>query len=317
MKAIVQLKYGSPETLKLEDIDKPKPQDNEVLVRVHAAALHIGDWHVMRGKPFLIRLMTGLFRPRFGPGTDIAGVVEAVGKNATSLKPGDEVLGWCTGGFAEYTCADETNFVFKPSDLSWEEASACVTSAFAALHAVRDQAGVQPGQKVLVNGASGGVGTFAVQIAKAYGAEVIGVCGTRNIEMVTSLGADRVIDYTRDDFTLNDDKYDLILDVAGNRSLAEYRRALKPTGKIVPIGGSPDLWRVFRIFVSSLFNTQQQAPFVSAPNHQDLEVLRNLIESGKVKPVLEKVYPLDETPEAYRHIATGHARAKIVVHISG
>lgn len=316
MKAIVQDKYGSPDFLKLAEIDRPIPKDNEVLVRVHAASLHIGDWHVMRGKPFLIRLMMGLSRPKFRPGMDIAGVVEAVGNSARSFQPGDEVLGWCTGGFAEYACADETNFVLKPADLGWEEASACVTSAFAALHAVRDHARVQPGQKVLVNGASGGVGTFTVQIAKAFGAEVTGVCSTRNIEMVGSLGTDRVIDYTQEDFTRKDDRYDLILDVAGSRSLAEYRRVLDPTGKVVPIGGSPSLWRVFRIFLASLFIKQQEAPFVSTPNHDDLVTLRELVKSGKVRPVLDKVYRLAETAEAYRYIGKGRARAKVVVRIT-
>ncbi len=316
MKAIVQYKYGSPDTLKLEEIEKPTPQENEVLVRVHAASLHLGDWHVMRGKPFLIRLMMGLSRPKIRPGTDIAGVVEAVGENVTSFTTGDEVLGWCTGGFAEYTCAEETNFVSRPADLAWEEASALITSAFTALQAVRDRAGVQPGQKVLVNGASGGVGTFTVQIAKAFGAEVTGVCSTRNVETVAGLGADRVIDYTQEDFTRKDDKYDLILDVAGNRSLTEYRRVIKPTGKVVPIGGSPSLWRVFRIFLASLFIKQQEAPFVSTPNHDDLVTLKKLVESGKVNPVLDKIYPLAETAEAYRYIGKGRARAKVIVRIT-
>ena len=316
MKAIVQYKYGSPDTLQLEEIEKPTPQENEVLVRVHAASLHLGDWHVMRGKPFLIRLMMGLSRPKIRPGTDIAGVVEAVGENVTSFTTGDEVLGWCTGGFAEYTCAEETNFVSRPADLAWEEASALITSAFTALQAVRDRAGVQPGQKVLVNGASGGVGTFTVQIAKAFGAEVTGVCSTRNVETVAGLGADRVIDYTQEDFTRKDDKYDLILDVAGNRSLTEYRRVIKPTGKVVPIGGSPSLWRVFRIFLASLFIKQQEAPFVSTPNHDDLVTLKKLVESGKVNPVLDKIYPLAETAEAYRYIGKGRARAKVIVRIT-
>jgi len=316
MKAIVQYKYGSPDTLQLEEIEKPTPQENEVLVRVHAASLHLGDWHVMRGKPFLIRLMMGLSRPKIRPGTDIAGVVEAVGENVTSFTTGDEVLGWCTGGFAEYTCAEETNFVSRPADLAWEEASALITSAFTALQAVRDRAGVRPGQKVLVNGASGGVGTFTVQIAKAFGAEVTGVCSTRNVEMVAGLGADRVIDYTQEDFTRKDDKYDLILDVAGNRSLTEYRRVIKPTGKVVPIGGSPSLWRVFRIFLASLFIKQQEAPFVSTPNHDDLVTLKKLVESGKVNPVLDKIYPLAETAEAYRYIGKGRARAKVIVRIT-
>src|SRR6056297_2220242 len=250
----------------------------------------------------------------FDPPDD--GVVEAVGENVTSFTTGDEVLGWCTGGFAEYTCAEETNFVSRPADLAWEEASALITSAFTALQAVRDRAGVRPGQKVLVNGASGGVGTFTVQIAKAFGAEVTGVCSTRNVETVAGLGADRVIDYTQEDFTRKDDKYDLILDVAGNRSLTEYRRVIKPTGKVLPIGGSPSLWRVFRIFLASLFIKQQEAPFVSTPNHDDLVTLKKLVESGKVHPVLDKVYPLAETAEAYRYIGKGRARAKIAIRIT-
>ena len=316
MKAIVQHEYGAPhDVLELQEIDKPAVKDNEVLVRVHAASVHIGDCLIMRGKPYLIRLMGyGLRRPKHRvPGTDIAGKVEAVGKNVKRLRPGDEVFGWCTGGFAEYACAKEKNLAPKPASLTFEQTAAIGVSALTALHAVRDHAKVRPGHKVLVNGASGGVGTFTVQIAKSFGAEVTGVCSTGNLDMVGSIGAGHVIDYTQEDFTQGGQRYDLILDIAGNRSLADHRRALKPDGTLIPIGGPPSLGRAFKMLVVSMFVRQQGRPFVSMGNNEDLVVLKELGESGKVKPVIDRTYPLSQTAEAVGYVGEGHARAKVVI----
>ena len=237
MKAIVQMRYGSPDVLQLKDIDKPVVKDDEVLVRVHAAAVNIGDWHLLRGEPYVMRVVVGLRKPkREVPGLDIAGQVEAVGRNVRQFRPGDEVFGWCKGAFAEYACAAESNLLPKPANLTFEQSAAVGDSAFTALAAVRDQGKVQPGQRVLINGASGGVGTFAVQIAKAFGANVTGVCSTANIDMVRSIGADQVIDYTKEDFTQTGQRYDVMLDLVGNRSLSDCRRALTPRGTYVVVG---------------------------------------------------------------------------------
>jgi len=322
MKAIVQDSYGSPDdVLGLQEIDKPVPKDDEVLVRVCASSVHIGDWILVRGVPYIMRMGTGLRRPKTRvPGTDIAGTVEAVGKDVSQLQPGDDVFGWCKGAFAEYACAPADNFVAKPADLTFEQAASVGTSAFAALQALRDHGKVQPGQKVLINGASGGVGTFAVQIAKALGAEVTGICSTRNVEMVKSIGADHVIDYTQDDFTQGEQRYDLILDNVANRSSSELRRALTPEGTLQPNGGGHSSGRwigpmggMVKAFVSSLFVRQQGRPFLSLPNKEDLTTLKELIEAGKVTPVIDRTYPLDETPEAIGHVGAGHAQAKVVI----
>ena len=314
MKAIVQYEYGSPDVLKIEDIDKPAVKDGEVLVRVHSASLHIGDWHMMRGLPYVLRMAFGLRKPRNSvPGTDVAGKVEAVGKNVTTLQPGDEVFGWCKGAFAEYASAAENNFLPKPANLTFEQAAAVPTSAFAALHALRDQGNVRPGQKVLINGASGGVGTFAVQIAKSFGAEVTGVCSTRNVDMVRSVGADHVIDYTKEDFTQGGQRYDLILDNVANHSLQETRRALTSEGTLIPNSGEGGLGRIVQALVVSLFVGQQGRPFVSMPKNEDLVVLKELIESGKVTPVIDKTYGLSEVPEAFGYLGEGHARGKVVI----
>jgi NADPH:quinone reductase-like Zn-dependent oxidoreductase len=322
MKAIVQYKYGSPDdVLELQEIDKPVVKDDEVLVRVHAASVHIGDWLLMRGVPYIMRMASGLRKPKNSvPGMDIAGKVEAVGKNVKQLQPGDEVFGWCTGAFAEYACAGEDNFVPKPANLTFEQAAAVGTSAFTALQALRDQGQVQPGQKVLINGASGGVGTFAVQIAKSLGAEVTGVCSTRNVDMVRSIGADRVIDYTREDFTRSGQRYDLILDNVANHSLSEFRCALTPQGTLLPNGGghSSGGWirpldSVIKALVLSLFVRQQGRPFLSLPNKEDLATLKELIEAGQVTPVIDRTYPLSETPEAIGHVGEGHAQGKVVI----
>jgi NADPH:quinone reductase-like Zn-dependent oxidoreductase len=322
MKAIVQYKYGSPDVaLQLQDIDKPAVKDDEVLVRVHAASIHVGDWVSVRGVPYIMRPVTGLLRPRNSvPGEDIAGKVEAVGKNVKQLQPGDEVFGWCKGALAEYACAGQDNFVPKPANLNFEQAAAVGVSAFTALQALRDQGKVQPGQKVLINGASGGVGTFAVQIAKAFGADVTGVCSTRNVDMVRSIGADQVVDYTREDFTQSGRRYDFILDNVGNRSLSDFRRALTPKGTLQPNAGGHSSGRwigsigsVIKALALSLFVRQQGRPFLSLPNKEDLATLKELVESGKVTPVIDRTYPLSETPEAIGYVGEGHARGKVVI----
>jgi NADPH:quinone reductase-like Zn-dependent oxidoreductase len=322
MKAIVQDRYGSPDdVLELQEIDQPVAKDDEVLVRVHAASVHVGDWILVRGVPYIMRLGTGLRRPKTSvPGTDIAGTVEAVGKDVTQLRPGAEVFGWCKGAFAEYATAGADNFAPKPAGLTFEQAAAVGTSAFAALQALRDHGKVQPGQKVLINGASGGVGTFAVQIAKSFGAEVTGVCSGRNVDMVRSIGADHVIDYTQEDFTQGSERFDLILDNVANRSSSDLRRALTPEGTLQPNGGGHSSGRwigpmggMVKAFVSSLFVRQQGRPFLSLPNKEDLTTLKELTEAGKVTPVIARTYPLSETPEAIGHVGAGHAQAKVVI----
>jgi NADPH:quinone reductase-like Zn-dependent oxidoreductase len=315
MKAIVQNDYGSPDVLELKEIDKPVVKNDGVLVRVHAAAVHAGDYFAMRGMPVAVRLAVGLPKPRenYVPGFDVAGHVEAVGKNVTGLRPGDEVFGVCNGACAEYACAGEDKFVLKPANLTFEQAAAIPTSAVAALRGLCDAGKLQSGQKVLINGASGGVGTFAVQIAKSFGAEVTGVCSTRNVDLVRSIGADHVIDYTQEDFTSGGQRYDLILDNVGNHSFADCRRALTPQGTLLPNTGHAGMGYVVKAFVLSAFVRQQGTPFVAIPNHQDLVVLRELVESGKVTPVIDRTYPLSDTPEAFRYLEEGHARGKVVI----
>jgi NADPH:quinone reductase-like Zn-dependent oxidoreductase len=317
MQAIVQNSYGSAEVLEARDIDKPEIADDEVLVRVHAASIHVGDWIVMTGSPFVMRLATGLRKPKNRvPGTDVAGTVEKVGSEVKGLRPGDEVFGWGVGAFAEYTHARENQFIKKPANLSFEQASAVGVSASTALQLLRDDGKVQPGQKVLINGASGGVGTFAVQIAKALGAEVTGVTSTKNVEMVRSIGADHVIDYTREDFTEGGPRYDLILDNVGNQSMARTRRALAPTGTLISNGGGHaggKLGRTVRAMLASMVVRQQAGPSVKTQNHDDLLALKALIETGKVTPVIDRTYPLAETPAAIGHVAAGHARGTVVL----
>jgi NADPH:quinone reductase-like Zn-dependent oxidoreductase len=317
MKAIVQDTYGSTEVLQSRDIDKPEIGDSEVLVRVHAASVHVGDWILMTGSPFVMRFATGLRKPKNPvPGTDVAGTVEAVGKDVTQMRPGDEVFGWAAGAFAEYAHADETQFVKKPADLTFEQASAIGVSASTALQLLRDDGKVQPGQKVLINGASGGVGTFAVQIAKAFGAEVTGVSSTRNLDLVRSIGADHVIDYTSEDFTTGAERYDLILDNVGNHSMAQTRRALTPGGTLISNGGGHEdgkLGRTVRAMLASMLVKQQASPTVKTQNHDDLVALRGLVEAGKVTPVIDRTYPLNETPQAIGHVAAGHARGTVVI----
>jgi NADPH:quinone reductase-like Zn-dependent oxidoreductase len=318
MKAIVYYKYGSPDVLKCEEIEKPIPGDNEVLIRVHAASANPADWHLMRGAPFIARFEGGLRKPKDPRlGADIAGQIEAVGNNVTQFKPGDEVFGAFTGGFAEYASVPENRLALKPANISFEEAAAVPVAAITALQGLRDKGHIQPGQKVLVNGASGGVGTFAVQIARSYGTEVTGVCSTRNLDMVRSIGADQVIDYTHEDFIKNGQRYDLIYDAVGNRSVSDYKRALNPGGTCV-IAGFQNLPRLFEHVVlgplrSKTGNKKVGLMGIAKINQKDLVVLKELLEAGKVVPVIDRCYPLSEVAEAIRYLEAGHARGKVVI----
>jgi NADPH:quinone reductase-like Zn-dependent oxidoreductase len=317
MQAIVQDSYGSTEVLHTRDIALPEIGANDVLVRVHAASIHVGDWILMTGSPFVMRFATGLRKPKNPvPGTDFAGTVEAIGAEVTRFRPGDEVFGWGSGAFAEFVQASEEHLVKKPGDLTFEQAAAIGVSASTALQLLRDDGAVQPGQKILVNGASGGVGTFAVQIAKALGAEVTGVTSTKNVEMVRSIGADHVIDYTQEDFTSGTRRYDLILDNVGNHSMARTRRALTPDGTLISNGGGHadgKLGRTIRAMLASMVVRQQATPTVKTQNRDDLVALKDLVEAGKVTPVIDRTYPLVEAPAAIGHVAAGHARGTVVM----
>ncbi len=319
IKAIVQDRYGSPDVLRLKDIDKPVPEDNEVVVRVRAAAVNIGNWHLLRGIPYAMRPAVGLFKPKHEiPGLDLAGQVEAVGGSVEQFQPGDEVFGWCNGAFAEYACAEENNLLAKPSNLTLEQAAAVGDSAFTALNAVRDQGKVQSGQRVVINGASGGVGTFAVQIAKSFGADVTGVCSTKNVEMVRSVGANRVIDYTKEDFAQADQRYDVMLDLVGNRSLSDCMGAVDRQGTYVLVGVSEmgrwfGLARQVKALSLSPFVRQRVRVFIVRHNRADLAVLKELVEAGKVTPVIDRRYSLRDVPEALRYQGEGHSRGKIVI----
>ncbi|MCT9930471.1 NAD(P)-dependent alcohol dehydrogenase [Planotetraspora sp. A-T 1434] len=321
MKAIVQDRYGSADVLELRDVDKPVAGENDLLVRVDAAGVDPSVWHLMTGLPYLVRAFGyGLRAPNVRVrGTDVAGRVEAVGANVTRFRPGDEVFGTCDGSFAEYACAHEERFAPKPANLTFEQAAAVPISACTALQGLRDQGRVRPGQKVLIIGAAGGVGTFAVQLAKAFGAEVTGVCGTGKADLVRSIGADDVIDYTRDDFADGARRYDLILDTAGSRSLSHLRRALTPRGTLVIVGGEGGgRWfggtdRLLKaLMLSPLVSHDLRGLFATQPK-EDLRLLRELIEAGKVTPVIDRTYPLKEVPDAVRHLRNGHARGKVVI----
>jgi NADPH:quinone reductase-like Zn-dependent oxidoreductase len=321
MKAIVRDTYGSADTLELRDVDKPEIGDDEALVRVHAAGLDQGVWHVVTGLPYPIRLAGyGLRAPKTPViGADVAGVVESVGNGVTKFRPGDEVFGIGKGTFAEYARAPESKLARKPANLTFEQAAAVAVSGLPALQGLRDHGRVEPGQKVLIVGASGGVGTYAVQLAKVFGAEVTAVCSTTKVEIVRSIGADHVIDYTRDDFAAGEQRYDLILDIGGTSSLSRLRRALTPKGTLVIAGGETDgRWlggsdRQVRALLLSPFVGQKLGTFVSKENNQDMIVLKELIESGKVTPVIDRTYPLSEVPEAIRYLRNGHARGKVVI----
>ena len=314
MKAIVQTDYGSPDVLELKEIDRPVVKDNDVLVRVHAAAINAGDYFSMSGSPWVARFTVGFPKPKnYILGWDLAVQVKAVGKKVKRFQPGDEVFGSCNHTFAEYVSADADKFAMKPANLTFEQAAAVPTAALTALQGLRDAGKVQPGQKVLINGASGGVGTFAVQIAKSFGAEVTGVCSTKNTDMVLWIGADHVIDYTKKDFTQSGQRYDLILDNVANRSFSDLRRALTPQGIIIPNSGHGGMGYVIKAFLLSPFMRQQGSMYVTKPNNKDLVILKELIESGKITPVIDRTYPLSETPEAMGYAAEGHARGKVVI----
>jgi NADPH:quinone reductase-like Zn-dependent oxidoreductase len=323
MKAIIQDRYGPIDNLELKDVDPPAIGQHEVLVRVRAAGLHIGDVFAVRGSPLLMRAVTGWRRPKYGvPGFDVAGVVEAVGPAVTRFRQGDEVFGVTDGSAAEFARSGEDKLALKPAGLTFEQAAAIPTSALAALHGLRDAGRLQPGQKLLVNGASGGVGTFAVQIAKALGAEVTGVTSTKNVEVVRSIGADHVIDYTATDFTKAGPTYDLIFDNIENRSLSDVRRALTPSGTLVLNSGTGGsglrvILRILRSMAVARFaRPQRLTRFLSHPNQADLEVLKAFVDQGVLRPVMDHAYRLGETPAALRHIAGGHARGKVVVAVA-
>ena len=321
MKAIVCTKYGPPDVLQLQEVEKPTPKEDEVLVRVHAASVNAYDWHLLTADMFLVRLMGGgLRRPKVAiPGVDIAGRIEAAGSKVKQFRPGDEVFGDISacgnGGFAEYVSVPENALALKPATLSFEEAAAVPMAAVTALQGLRDQGKIQAGQKVLINGASGGVGTFAVQIAKAFGAEVTAVCSTRNLDLARTLGADRVIDYTKEDFTRNGQTYDLILAANGYHPLSAYKRALTPQGIYVMAGGKPG--QIFQAMLLGSWMSENEGKklggFTAKANQKDLVMLKELLEAGKVVPVIDKRYSLSEAAEALRYLGAGHARGKVVI----
>jgi NADPH:quinone reductase-like Zn-dependent oxidoreductase len=321
MKAISYDRYGSPDVLKYGETTKPAPADDEVLIKIRAAAVNPYDWHFMRGEPYAVRIAAGgLRKPKDSRlGADVAGEIEVVGRNATQFKPGDAVFGMCKGAFAEYACASESKLVMKPDNVTFEQAASVPIAAFTALQGLRDKGKLQPGQQVLINGAAGGVGTFAVQIAKSFGAEVTGVCSTRNVEMVRSIGADHVIDYTQEDFTKSARRYDVILDCVGNHSFSECRRVLNARGSYVVAGGSSDNWmigplaRALKALVLSWFVSQKQFMVLAKPSKEDLTIMGELMATGKVTPVIDRSYSLREVPDAIRYLEAGHARGKVVI----
>jgi NADPH:quinone reductase-like Zn-dependent oxidoreductase len=319
MKAILYHNYGSPDVLKCEEIEKPAAGDDQVLIEVRAASVNPLDWHFMRGEPYFVRMMTGLRKPKIARlGVDVAGQVEAVGANVTQFKPGDEVFGSCRGAFAEYVCTSERALVAKPDNVTFEQAASVPVAAITALQGLRDKGRIQPGWNVLINGAAGGVGTFAVQIAKWFGADVTGVSSTRNVEMVRSIGADRVVDYAQEDFTRSGQRYDVIFDTVGNHSLLACRRVLNPKGIYVAVGGPADRWfdpmaDLIKTLALSPFVSQKLLMFMAKLSQEDLTVMRDLMAAGKVTPVIDRCYGLSEVPEAIRYLEQGHARGKVVI----
>jgi len=324
MKAVVYQKYGSPEVLEFKEVERPVPKkDGEVLIKVRAASLNRGDWRMMRGKPFVARMAGGLFKPRKAIlGADIAGTIEAVGRNVRRFKPGDDVFGDITflgaGGFAEYTVARENVLAGMPAGLTFEEAAAVPMAAVTALQGLRDKGKIRPGQSVLIHGASGGVGTFAIQLAKAFGSEVTAVCGPGSLDLARSLGADRVLDYTREDFAMDGLRYDLILAVNGDRSLSEYKRALNPGGIYVAVGGSNK--QIFQaMFLGSLMSMggrRKMGILMAKSSAADLDVITGLLAAGKIRPVIDRSFPLSEAAEAMRYLDAGHVKGKIVLTVS-
>jgi NADPH:quinone reductase-like Zn-dependent oxidoreductase len=319
MKAAVYTSYGSPDVVQIKEIAKPVPNDNEVLIKVRAASVNPVDWHCMRGEPYFLRMLIGLRKPKITQlGVDVAGQVESVGRNVTVFQPGDEVFGSCRGAFADYACTSESALVRKPPNLTFEQAASIPAAALTALQGLRNKGQIQPGHRILINGASGGVGTFAVQIAKSFGAEVTGVCSTRNVEMVRSIGADRVIDYTYEDFTESGQHYDVILDSIGNHSLSACRCLLNPNGIYIVNGGPNGRWigpmaRAIRAVVLSKLVNQNLVMFQARRSKEDLTTICDLIQAGKVTPVINRRYSLSEVPEAIRYLETGHARGKVVI----
>ena len=326
MKAAIYTRYGPPDVVQMADVEKPVPTDEEVLIRVRAAAVNPYDWHFMRGEPYPVRIAAGgLRKPKDSRlGADVAGEIEAAGKNITQFKLGDAVFGSCKGAFAEYACASESNLALKPDNVTFEQAASVPIAAYTALQGLRrggltKDGKTQPGQKILINGAAGGVGTFAVQIAKSFGAEVTGVCSTKNVEMVRSIGANQVVDYTQEDFTKSARRYDVILDCVGNHSFSESRRVMNPRGIYVGAGGTSDNWmigpltRAIKALVLSWFVSQKQVMVLAKPSKEDLTIMGELMAIGKVTPVIDRCYSLCEVPEAVRYLEAGHARGKVVI----
>jgi NADPH:quinone reductase-like Zn-dependent oxidoreductase len=323
LKAIVYHNYGSPAVLSLTEIEKPAPTENEVLIKVRAASINPLDWHFMRGTPYVVRLMTGFGKPKIPRlGADYAGVVEEIGKSVTKFKPGDHVFGSSHGSFAEYVCSSENTIAGMPENITFEKAAAVPVASLTALQGLRDKGHIKQGQDVLVNGASGGVGTFAVQIAKAFGAEVTGVCSTRNMEMVRSIGATHIFDYTQKDFTRGEQRFDIILDTVGNHSLSAIRRVLKPEGTHLGVGGPSGRWKMGLTQsiiggLLSLFVSQNFTTFIAnSKQEEDLIFIRDLIETGSVTPVIDREYRLDEVPEAIHYMEQGHTQGKVVVKVT-
>ncbi len=320
MKAAIYTNYGPPEVVRIADVEKPVPRDDEVLIKVHAAAVNPLDWRLMKGEPRVLRIMPRLLKMPIGrPGVDVAGEVEAIGKNVTQFKPGDAVFGSCPAAIAEYACARESKIAMKPEKLTFEQAASVNVAGLTALQGLRDKAKIQPGSKVLINGAAGGVGTFAVQIAKSFGAHVTGVCSTRNVNMVRSIGADEVIDYTKLDFTVSNQRYDLILDCVGNHSFSACRRVLNSDGRFVMVGAPHDFSLIelmatpIKALLLSLFGSQKAVMFIAKSTQDDLTLLGELIATGKLKPVIDRSYNLSEAADAIRHVEEGHARGKVVI----
>jgi NADPH:quinone reductase-like Zn-dependent oxidoreductase len=320
MKAAIYTKYGPPDFVQIRDIKKPVPLDNEVLIRIRATSVNPLDWHFMRGEPYIVRAMSGLRKPKITQlGVDVAGQVEAVGRSVTQFKPGDEVFGACRGAFAEYGCTPESSLATKPPNLTFEQAGAASVAGRTALQGLRDKGQIQVGKKVLVNGAAGGVGTFAVQIAKSFGADVTGVCSTRNLDMVRSIGADRAIDYTQEDFAKSGQRYDIFFDCFANHSLSACRRVLSPKGIYIAVGGPSGPW-MFGLLgraviepVLSGLTSQKFITFMAKSNQEDLRILGELMAAGKVTPVIDRHYRLSEVPDAIRYLEEGHARGKVVI----
>jgi NADPH:quinone reductase-like Zn-dependent oxidoreductase len=322
MRAILYHRYGPPDVLRSEEAETPAARESEVLIRVHAASVNPYDWHFMRGEPYLLRLMAGLGRPKDPRlGVDLAGDVEAIGKSVTQFKPGDPVFGMGRGAFAEYACAAESALALKPENVTFEQAASVGIAGLTALQGLRDKGHVRAGQRVLINGAAGGVGSYAVQIAKSFGAQVTGVCSSRNVALVQSLGADRVVDYTREDFATSGERHDAILDCVGNRSLAACGRALSPGGIYVGVGGNAGRWmigpllRMMAALALSAFGSRKFVSFIANPRKEDLTLMHDLMRSGKVTPIIDRRYTLSDAPDAIRYQEEGHARGKVVISV--